>query len=78
MTAPATLRWRRHQARKKEGRSCYTILADQIGVELLLEYEGLLPATGTTGIDHQKTEVEAALARLIDLWIEQLINPPIE
>jgi hypothetical protein len=56
-------RLRRHRARRKAGRRCVRLEIDEIGVESLLEAEGLLPE----GVDHEWPDVERALGRFVAL-----------
>lgn len=65
MTSAATLRWRRHQARKRNGKVLLDVEADETALEALLARHGLLSSCGAK--DH--AELATALAKLVERLI---------
>lgn len=65
MPSPATIRWRRHKARKRDGRVLLDVEADEIALEALLARHGLLSSCGAK--DHG--ELATALAKLVERLI---------
>jgi hypothetical protein len=63
--ARSTIRWRRYQQRKRDGRVLLEIEADEIALELLLARHGLLSSCGAK--DH--AELATALAKLVERLI---------